>query len=180
MFMDLKSSTTTAEKLGHIKYSSFIRDCFSDINEVLYHYRAQIYQYVGDEIVLTWPEYEGIKKHFCIEFYFACRRQFHDRSSYYMNNYGLLPEFKAGVHSGPVTTVEIGEVKRDIAYHGDTLNTAARIQHACNEYGKNFIASKALIDKVGTHPRMKTDSLGPILLKGKTSRIELLSVEWND
>ena len=46
MFMDLKSSTTTAEQLGHLKYSSFIRDCFSDINEVLYPFRAQVYQYV--------------------------------------------------------------------------------------------------------------------------------------
>ena len=44
MFMDLKSSTTTAEQLGHLKYSAFIRDCFSDINEVLYPFRAQVYQ----------------------------------------------------------------------------------------------------------------------------------------
>lgn len=32
MFMDLKSSTTIAEILGHIKYSSFIRDSLYDIN----------------------------------------------------------------------------------------------------------------------------------------------------
>src|SRR5688572_6403514 len=33
MFMDLKSSTSIAEKLGHLKYSACIRDCFFDINE---------------------------------------------------------------------------------------------------------------------------------------------------
>ena len=43
MFMDLRSSTATAEELGHLKYSSFIRDCFSDINEALYPFRAQVY-----------------------------------------------------------------------------------------------------------------------------------------
>ena len=53
MFMDLKSSTSIAESLGHIKYSSFILDAFMDINQVLYPYNAQVYQYVGDEIVLT-------------------------------------------------------------------------------------------------------------------------------
>jgi len=58
MFMDLKSSTATAERLGHLKYSAFIRDYFSDINDVLYRFRAQVYQYVGDEIVVTWPESE--------------------------------------------------------------------------------------------------------------------------
>ena len=178
MFMDLKSSTSTAEKLGHLKYSSFIRDCFVDINEVLYAYRAQVYQYVGDEIVVTWPESEGVKQHFCIEFFFACRNQFRTRSDYYATNYGLLPEFKAGAHTGTVTAVEIGEVKRDIAYHGDTLNTAARIQSVCNEYEKNFIVSKELIDKVGPHSNMRTQELGSILLKGKTLKVGLVTVDW--
>jgi len=178
MFMDLKSSTSTAEKLGHLKYSSFIRDCFVDINEVLYAYRAQVYQYVGDEIVVTWPESEGVKQHFCIEFFFACRNQFRTRSDYYATSYGLLPEFKAGAHTGTVTAVEIGEVKRDIAYHGDTLNTAARIQSVCNEYEKNFIVSKELIDKVGPHSNMRTQELGSILLKGKTLKVGLVTVDW--
>jgi adenylate cyclase len=178
MFMDLKSSTATAEELGHLKYSSFIRDCFADINAVLYLFRAQVYQYVGDEIVVTWPESEGIKNHYCIEFYFACLKQFRRRSDYYKTTYGFLPDFKAGIHTGLVSAVEIGEVKRDIAYHGDTLNTAARIQSVCNEYKKSFIASKVLLDKVGTHPNMQTEALGEILLKGKASKVGLVGVEW--
>ena len=178
MFMDLKASTTIAEQLGHLKYSSFVRDCFSDINEVLYPFRAQVYQYVGDEIVVTWPENEGLKNHFCITFYFACKRQFQNRTTYYMANYGILPDFKAGAHTGTVTTVEIGEVKRDIAYHGDTLNTASRIQSVCNEYGRSFLVSKVLLDKVGLHPNMQIQELGTILLKGKTTGVALASVDW--
>jgi adenylate cyclase len=178
MFMDLKSSTATAEQLGHLKYSSFIRDCFSDINEVLYPFRAQVYQYVGDEIVVTWPEKEGIKNRFCIEFFFACKSQFAARSMYYMTEYGFLPEFKAGAHTGTVTTVEIGEYKRDIAHHGDTLNTASRIQGVCNDYNKTFLISKYLFEKVGIHSNMKTEELGLIPLKGKTTKVGLVSVEW--
>src|SRR5205085_10996925 len=101
--------------------------CFSDINAVVYPFRAQVYQYVGDEIVVTWPEQEGLKQHACIRFYFACQNQFITRAEYYRTTYDLLPDFKASLHTGPVTAVEIGEVKRDIAYHGDTVNTAARI-----------------------------------------------------
>lgn len=179
MFMDLKSSVGAAEALGHLKYSSFIRDCFSDINDVLYRFRAQVYQYVGDEIVITWPEDEGLPQHFCIEFYFACKKRFHSRSDHYFSTYGLLPQFKAGAHTGKVTAIEIGEVKRDIAYHGDTLNTASRIQSVCNEYGKDFIVSRELIDKVGSHPNMKTEDLGSILLKGKSTKVVLVSVDWN-
>ena len=180
MFMDLKSSTTTAEKLGHLKYSSFIRDCFMDINEVLYPFRAQVYQYVGDEIVVMWPESEGLKNHFCIRFYFACKKQFRDRAGYYMTNYGFLPDFKAGVHTGKVTVVEIGEIKKDIAYHGDTLNTAARIQSVCNKYNKDFLVSEYLLEKIGIDQSMKTGALGMILLRGKTAKVGIVSVDWID
>ena len=178
MFMDLKSSTATAEELGHLKYSAFIRDCFADINEVLYAFYAQVYQYVGDEIVVTWPESEGVRNHCCMAFFFACRKQFQDRSKHYLESYGLLPDFKAGVHTGIVTAVEIGEVKRDIAYHGDTLNTAARIQSICNTYDRSFLVSKVLIDKVGPHPFMKVEELGLISLKGKTTKVDVGSVDW--
>ncbi len=178
MFMDLKSSTATAEALGHLQYSAFIRDCFSDINEVLYPFRAQVYQYVGDEIVVTWPELEGIKHHFCIEFFFACIKQFQQRAEYYRANYGFLPDFKAGVHIGKVTIVEIGEVKRELAYHGDTLNTASRIQSVCNDHGKSLLASKTLLEKVGIHPNMQIQELGRILLKGKTQAVDLVSIHW--
>ncbi|HEX6890226.1 MAG TPA: adenylate/guanylate cyclase domain-containing protein, partial [Chryseolinea sp.] len=127
-----------------------------------------------------WMEYEGIKNIFCINFYFACQLKFRDRAEYYRTNYGFLPEFKASVHSGKVTAVEIGEVKRDIAYHGDTLNTAARIQSVCNEYKKSFLVSEYLFAKLGENENIKAEPLGSILLKGKTEKVGLLSVEWND
>jgi adenylate cyclase len=180
MFMDLKSSTTIAEKLGHLKYSAFIRDCFADINKVLFPFRAQVYQYVGDEIVVTWPAHIGLKNHFCIRFYFACTRQFQNKVEYYTTNYGLLPEFKAGIHMGMVTAVEIGEIKKDIAYHGDTLNTAARIQAICNEYKRNFLASEYLIEKIGADQSMKTEVLGQIELRGKTKKVGIASIIETD
>src|SRR4030095_9113636 len=151
MFMDLKSSTSMAEKLGHLKYSSFIRDCFMDINQVLSPFNAQVYQYVGDEIVLTWKVRDGLKDFSCIRFFFACEKQFVDKFEYYTKHYGVLPHFKAGLHLGEVTAVEIGEIKRDIAYHGDTLNTAARIRSVCNDFDKKLLASESLLEKIGVN-----------------------------
>ncbi len=180
MFMDLKSSTATAEQLGHLRYSAFIRDCFSDINDVLFPFRAQVYQYVGDEIVVMWPAGEGLSDHRCIRFYFSCKRQFQDRAEYYLTNYGFLPVFKGGAHLGKVTAVEIGEIKKDIAYHGDTLNTAARIQSVCNEYGRDFLVSEYLLERAGASPHLKTEKLGMALLRGKTEPVGVVSVDWID
>lgn len=176
MFMDLKSSTTTAELLGHLRYSSFIRDCFDDINELLFQFRAQIYQYVGDEIVLMWPEKEGLLNNFCIKFFFACRKQFLLRSEYYITNYGVIPEFKAGLHAGKVSAVEIGEIKKDIAYHGDTLNTAARIQGVCNQYNQSLLISKYLLNKVELNNDIKSTEIGELLLRGKKDPISVFSL----
>jgi adenylate cyclase len=65
MFLDLKASTTYAEKLGHIRYSQLIQDCFYDLTDVVQRCHAHIYQYVGDEAVLTWPLQEGLPEGRC-------------------------------------------------------------------------------------------------------------------
>jgi adenylate cyclase len=177
LFMDLKSSTTIAEALGHIRYSAFIRDSFMDINKVLKLHDAEIYQYVGDEIVVSWRIDERVKKIACAQFFFACQKQFESRSDYYLEKYGTVPAFKAGLHMGKVTAVEIGEMKRDIAYHGDTLNTAARIQSMCNHYDKIFLTSAYFSAQSNLEKYFKTEPLGEILLKGKTTPIGVLSIE---
>lgn len=177
MFMDLKSSTTHAEKLGHLRYSSFIRDSFMDINNIVSVYNAEIYQYVGDEIVLSWKINDGIRNASCIHFYFACKDEFQRRTSYYLDKYGILPEFKAGVHGGQVTAVEIGNIKRDIAYHGDVLNTAARIQGLCNEYGQSLLISTELLVKIDFAGILQAEKLGSVILKGKEKVVEIAGIK---
>lgn len=176
MFMDLKSSTASAEQLGHFRYSAFIRDCFEDISEQLHPYRAQVYQYVGDEIVVMWPESEGLKNMACIHFFLACKKKFRERESYYTAHYQQVPEFKAGMHCGKVTAVEIGQIKKDIAYHGDTLNTAARIQSVCNEYQRDFLVSEYLMSKLQPAAGIHTQPLGRVLLRGKTDPVAIVSL----
>ncbi len=176
MFMDLRSSTTIAEALGHFRYSGFIRDSFADINHILSAYNAEIYQYVGDEIVLSWRVPDGLKDLLCVKFFFACERQFGKRSVHYIKNYGFIPEFKASLHMGKVTAVEIGEVKRDIAYHGDTLNTASRIQDKCNEYGQKLMVSEYFLNESRIGDHYEAERLGEILLKGKTAPVGIVGI----
>lgn len=89
----------------------------------------------------------------------------------------MTPEFKASLHVGKVTVVEIGEVKRDLAYHGDTINTAARIQSMCNEYQKKLLVSDLFAEVSMLYEYFTTQKLGSILLKGKTIPVGILSVE---
>ena len=169
MFLDLQSSTQLAEKLGHIKYSMLIQDCFSDLGVVVED-EAEIYQYVGDEAVLTWTLNDGVKNGNCLNAYFNFMKQLTKKHEYYRQNYDCFPFFKAGLHAGIVTVTEVGKYKKEIAYHGDTINTAARIQGKCNEFGKEILLSENLNSKLECD-EYTFEKLGSIALRGKNEDV---------
>ncbi len=176
MFLDLKSSTTIAEKLGHRKYSRLIQDCFRDLTETLLETKAEVYQYVGDEAVLSWPVNVAITNANCLNAYFHFADILKSRSDHYKKMYGLVPQFKAGINLGDVTVVEIGVLKRAIVYHSDVLNTAARIQALCNEHGKNLLIAGTVKEQL-KNTNFSFEFIGNILLRGKTEEVGVYSVE---
>lgn len=176
MFLDLKSSTTIAEKLGHLQFSRFIQDCFFDLNEIIKPYKAEIYQYVGDEAVLTWLTPRGLVNNNCLELYFAFRDRLESKREYYLEHYGEVPVFKAGLHYGKVMVAEVGVVKKEIAFHGDVLNTTARIQGQCNQYQQQLLISQNLLSLLQIPAKWTSASLGAIRLKGKVEEVAVWSV----
>ena len=150
MFLDLRSSTTIAEQLGEERYFNFIRQVFEDVTPAIINAKGQIYQYVGDEIVISWDMDQGLKNANCVQCFFDIQKVLNERAAYYEELYdNIRPVFKAGMHFGPVMAGEVGVVKRDIAYSGDVLNTTARIQSKCNELGVDILISKFLYTKLG-------------------------------
>ncbi|MEM7656386.1 MAG: adenylate/guanylate cyclase domain-containing protein [Bacteroidota bacterium] len=180
MFLDLKSSTTYAERLGHILYSELIQDCFFDLTDAVQQHRVEIYQYVGDEAVLTWRIEEGLQEMNCIKAFFSFEDSIQRRANYYFNKYDLVPAFKAGVNMGLVMAAEVGVVKKEIAYHSDVLNTAARIQGQCNALGKPLLVSETVRNCLGNPTNFQIESVGEVSLKGKKQRIQLYSVDRID
>jgi adenylate cyclase len=176
MFMDLKSSTTYAEKLGHIRYSQLIQDCFFDLTEIVISYEAKIYQYVGDEVVLSWDIEMGINHENCLKTFFAYEDLLQSKSLYYKNKYGVVPEFKAGLNLGTVTVAEVGEIKKELAYHGDVLNTAARIQSKCNDFQKKLLVSEQIITHFEKQLNYGFEFLGDVILKGKEESVNIYAV----
>jgi adenylate cyclase len=178
MFLDLSSSTTYAEKLGHLKYSQLIQDCFFDLTDVVVSRKAEVYQYVGDEVVLTWKQKEGVKDNNCLNVFFDYDRVIQERREYYEQKYSIVPQFKAGANVGLVTVAEVGEIKKELAYHGDALNTAARIRSVCNEVEKRLLVSEELHDILsGIDRTFRVEPVGASHLKGKEEVVNLLSVE---
>jgi adenylate cyclase len=176
MFLDLNDATTIAEKLGSKIYSSFLSDFFKDIDIAFTQTKGRIFQYVGDEVVVIWNLKTGLKNNNCIESYFLALNILEDKKEYYFNNYNTFPSFKASLHVGEVTITEIGVSKKEIVYHGDTMNTASRICASAHKLGKNILISKELHGKLKSDTDIVFDDLGEHLLKGKDEKIHLFSI----
>lgn len=176
MFIDLNSSTTIAAQLGHLAYSNFIQDCFSDL-EVVHAYNAEIYQYVGDEAVLTW-EFSKMKSIIqSIDAFWAFNTRLINEAHYYLKKYGMVPEFKAGMSIGMVTVVEIGSLKKEIAYHGNTLNTAARVVALCNLYQEKLLITKKMYDEfIKVKSKYVYKKITETQLRGKQDITEIYSI----
>ena len=182
MFLDLRGSTSIAEQLGERQYFNFIKDVFKDATPGILNSKGEIYQYVGDEIVISWKKDSGTQNANCLRSFFDIQQRLMEKASYYRKTYdGIVPEFKAGLHYGFVMVGEIGIVKRDIAYSGDVLNTTARIQSKCNELGVNILVSKYLMDKLESLPApFEPKEIREIMLRGKKEDVMLYTIHMND
>ena len=175
MFIDLKDSTPTAEKLGNTEYFKFIRDFISIVSSALIENNGRIYQYVGDEIVVSW-KYNPRNAKKCIDSLIEAKKLIQRNSERFRRRYGVAPEFRVGIHLGDVTVGEIGVIKKDLAMSGDTMNTTARIRSACSELNQKFIVSKEVIDSLDLKD-WQSESLGMVELKGKNNSIELFALK---
>lgn len=176
MFLDLKSSTRMAEILEHVSYSRMVQDCYAELTAPLINYKAQVYQYVGDEVVVSWKMNRFFSASVCYEFFYAFRERLEAKKEYFLHTYGVCPEFKAGIHCGKVTVAEVGEIKTEIAYHGDVVNTASRIQNLCNSFQQELLVSESFLSHVPSEDRTRATFIVEATLKGKETTTKVFTI----
>ena len=54
LFADIVDSTALAEKLGPMLYSQMVSDIFKGVSEAILTYHGEVYQHVGDGVIVTW------------------------------------------------------------------------------------------------------------------------------
>ena len=176
MFSDMKSSTSIAEKIGHENYFRLLRAYYNDLSDSIIEYSGEIYQYIGDEIVVSWNVEDGLVNNNCIKCFFAMKNDLGKRADWYNEHFGITPTFKAGIHIGDVTTGEIGSLKKEIIFTGDVLNSTARIQGLCNQYMVDLLVSKKLLNHLSLSSEYQIRPIGKKELRGKTEYIELYTL----
>ncbi len=176
MFADIKDATTIAEVLGEARYFNFLKDFFKYITPAIIETKGEVYQYVGDEIVVSWKMKKGLDNGNAIGCFYKMKELLELKTAYFLKHYNCKPQFKVGYHFGAVMVGEIGQIKREIAFSGDVLNTTSRIQAKCNELGVDILASEEFSKINYRLPSgIKAESLGEQTLKGKAEAMRLVT-----
>ena len=176
MFLDLNNSTHIAESLGHVKYSRFLNKCFNDILNVLQTFSFDVYQFVGDEIVFTWEIHKDDDGK-AIKMYKAIQKALEHSQGEYARLFGFAPAFKAAVSSGSVTTTIVGKRKRSIAYHGDVLNTTARLLGMCKPLKSSLLFTDFYLKNLRQPLFFEPKFLTELKLEGKNNSSKIYAPE---
>jgi len=179
MFLDMRSSTTIAEQIGNSKYFNLLSDLFRDITDTILNNEGEIYQYVGDEVVVSWSLHKGVKNAQCINCFLEIQARLLKLGTKYESKYGVAPVMKAGIHCGKVIAGEVGSIKKDIVYSGDVLNTTARIQEQCNKYKVNILISSEVVRQIKNDLHSEIEELGKIELRGKKRDVTINTLRLN-
>ncbi|MCQ2124765.1 MAG: adenylate/guanylate cyclase domain-containing protein [Fibrobacter sp.] len=179
MFIDLRSSTSICEELGNYKYSCFIKDYYRLLSNCCEENHGEIYQFAGDGVFITWKTNDCQKKARPLDLFFDFKEAlFHTRRKF-LRKYGVAPDFKAAVHCGKVISTEVGNFGSEMAYHGDVLNTTARIQSLCSKLGQEFLISEELFGKfpLPLPHGFLCSKAGSFELRGKKNAILIFSLQ---
>jgi adenylate cyclase len=177
LFIDIEGSTALAERLGELAFHRLVSRFVSDITAPIVAAYGEIHRYVGDELIATWKLADGIADAHCVRACFDALDRLATLSPVYLRDFGAPIHCRAGLHCGRVVAGEMGSVKKEIAFLGDTVNTAARIQEFCRQTGDRVLASATLVDRLELPSGIAKRPLGDLRLRGKESEIVLYALE---
>jgi len=171
LFLDLEGSTRLAEQMGSPRYFELLRRFVDELTEPILESRGEIYQYAGDEVVITWSLAAAVRSANCVRCFFGIREAIARDAARYERDFGVVPHFRGGLHGGTVTAGELGDLRQQIVFVGDVLNTAARLEEYAKRKGLDLVVSGALLDQLELPAGVHATLCGELALRGKTAPV---------
>jgi len=148
MFINIRDTGMVISKLGRLRFHSFMKEFVSDITESIIAYKGRIYEYVDDQIIVTWEPADGLKNGNCIRAFFEAKNRLITQKEKYFREFGIFPRITAALHRGDLVHGELGYVKSNIVYSGDVMNITSRVLEACHEQSKEILVTGDLISDI--------------------------------
>ena len=176
LFVDIAGSTGLAERLGGIAIHRLLDRTFRLLTLSVVDYRGEVLNYVGDEVIVTWPERSGAVDSRPLRCFAAMRDELSRAAGQLEREFGVVPRIRGSLHFGPVIVGEIGDLKRAIVFNGDVMNTAARLEELSRTVEGGFLASRAAMDRFGSRPPFAVRDLGRLPIRGRADGIDVVGI----
>ena len=95
LFVDIIGSTPLAERIGPDAVHRFLGEVFRLTSDPIDDHRGEVYQYVGDEIVITWTVAEGRDGARPVACYFAIEQALARAAPEFEREFGAAPRLRA-------------------------------------------------------------------------------------
>jgi class 3 adenylate cyclase len=177
LLIDMKDSTGLAERLGAVRFHELLNDFFRDVTDAALECEAEIHKYVGDEAILTWPAGAALADSECLRCPFVAREFIERHRERYLSRFGAVPAFRAAIHHGEIVAGEIGDVRREIAYVGDTLNVAARLLEATKDSGHDVLVSADLLERTSLPEDLCAEPLPTLAVRGRAAPLAIAALK---
>jgi adenylate cyclase len=177
LFVDIAGSTGLAERLGGIVIHRLLDHTFRLLTLSVVDYRGEVLNYVGDEVIVTWPERSGAIDCRPLRCFVAMRDELAHASGQLEREFGAAPRIRGSLHFGPVIVGEIGDVKRAIVFNGDVMNTAARLEELSRTVDGGFLASRAAMERFNSTPPFTVRDLGRLPIRGRADGIDVVGID---
>jgi adenylate cyclase len=177
LFVDIAGSTGMAEKMGGIGIYRLLDRTFRLLTLSVVDYRGEVLNYVGDEMIVTWPELSGAVDCRPLRCFVAMRDELVNASKQLEREFGVVPRIRGSLHFRPVIVGEIGDIKRAIVFNGDVMNTAARLEELSRRVDGGFLASRAAMERFESAPPFAVHDLGRLPIRGRVDGIDVVGLE---
>ena len=177
LFVDIAGSTGLAERLGGVGIHRLLDHTFRLLTLSVVDYRGEVLNYVGDEVIVTWPESSGAVDYRPLRCFMAMREELARASGQLEREFGVVPRIRGSLHFGPVIVGEIGDIKRAIVFNGDVMNTAARLEELSRNVDGGFLASRAAMERFSSAPPFAIRDLGRLPIRGRADGIDVVGID---
>jgi adenylate cyclase len=176
LFVDVVGSTPLAERIGPDAVHRFLGEVFRLASDPIDDHRGEVFQYVGDEIVITWTVAEGRDHARPLACFFAIEQALARAAPAFEREFGAVPRLRAALHGGTVITGEVGGSRRAIVYHGDVMNTTSRIEQATRDLDRQFLVSGDALERLEDLDRFALEDIGLQQLRGRAAAVHVYAV----
>jgi adenylate cyclase len=179
MFTDIRGFTAFTETSDPEQVIDLLNEYFGEMIDAIFEHSGTLVGYRGDGLLAVFGAPIPLEDH-ADRALAAAREMLDVRLPRFNREQGLSFQMGVGLNSGPFMSGNVGSARRlEYTVHGDTVNTAARIEGMTKDVGRSVLLAASTCDALWERPD-DLEFAGEFPVRGRRSTISLWSLASHD